>query len=409
MLKLVILGLLSPILLFSGNLDNLIEMSLKNKKVMSFQMNTESIQEKYESIKKEYLPNISVGGDYTKVSEETAATADSSSKAYVNLFYNIYDGGKKNLTYKSYESKIEGSKEDLISLKNLVSLDVINHYFNYLTYISQKDAKLKEIEQLDAQYQRLRKFFDAGTTTIDELDKIISRLERANLQLQELNLKIQTVLHRLEYITGQKVSINNGSYIEIAENEVELKNNIKSLKHLMQTKLLEAQNVKTNNNIKIDLNNTYTYYDNNFKNESYAANDIDKQNVFSINLKWNLFDFNSTKTAYNAAYKSFLSSKSTYEYEKNKADVDLNLAKESYTIAKLKIKAAEASLKAANSTYDVTKNKYENGLIDNVAYLEALSDKSRAESSLAAAKYGLEISKANLMYQKGKNVWEYVR
>ena len=47
--------------------------------------------------------------------------------------------------------------------------------------------------------------------------------------------------------------------------------------------------------------------------------------------------------------------------------------------------------------------------MDNVSFLEALSDKSEAESSLYASKNDLEISKANVMYQKGKNVWEYVK
>ncbi len=407
--KTLILGLLSPILLFSENLDELIGLSLKNKNIMSSKMDTESIQEKYESIKKGYLPNISIGGNYTDVSHETAANANNSLNAYVNVFYNLYDGGGKDLTYKSYESRIKGSEKDLESLKNIVSIDVINYYFNYLIYKSQKKAKDREIEQLNAQHERLSKFFDAGTVTIDELDKIVSRVESANIELHELDLKIQTILHKLEYITGKEVSINGGSYIEIKDDTVELRNDIKSLKHLMQTKLIDAKNVKTDNNIKIDLNNTYTYYDNNFDNVIYADNDIDKQNVFTVNVKWNLFDFGSNKIAYNSAYKSFLSSKSKYEYEKNRADIDLNLAKKSYNIAKLKIKSAKAGLNAAHSTYEVTKNKFENGLVDNVTYLEALSDKSKAESSLATAKYDFEISKANLMYQKGKNVWEYVK
>jgi len=39
----------------------------------------------------------------------------------------------------------------------------------------------------------------------------------------------------------------------------------------------------------------------------------------------------------------------------------------------------------------------------------ALSNKLDAQSSLSLALNNLEISKANLMYQKGKNVWEYVK
>ena len=409
MIKKLILGLSFPALLFCENLNDLIELSLKNKNIISSQRDVESVQEEYKSAKKGYLPSVSVGSGYTDVSHETAAFANNSLNAYIDVSYNIYDGGKKDLTYKSYQSQIIASKKDLISLKNEVSIDVVEHYFNYLTYVSKKEAKQKEIEQLNAQYERLNKFLNAGTTTIDEVDSIVSNIQSANVELHELELSIQTILHELEYITGKKISINDGSYIIISDEQAELRNDIKSLKQTMQTKLINAKNVKTVNNPQVNLDNKYTYTNYNYDNSNYADSAIDGQNVFSVNVSWKLFDFGSNDTAYNAAYKSYLSSKSSYEYEKNKAEVDLSLAKKSYEINKLKIKSAEASLKAAISTYDVIKSKYENGLVDNVSFLEALSDKSEAQSSLYASKNDLEISKANLMYQKGKNVWEYVK
>ena len=404
-----ILALCFPVLLFSENLNDLIEMSLENKNVMSSQKNIESVQEEYKSIKQGYLPSISLGAGYTDVLNETSGAADNSLNAYVDVSYDIYDGGKKDLTYKSYESQIKTSKEDLNSLKNEVSLQVIEYYFNYLTYVSQKDAKMKEIEQLNAQYKRLKTFLDEGTTTIDEVDKIVSNVQSANLELHELDLNILTVLHELEYVTGSKVSIDKGSYLETLDNESEQRNDMKSLEYATHTQFLNAQSAKTANNPKISINNTYTVYDYNYDNSFYADSSIDRQNVLSLNLTWKIFDFGSTTSAYNSAFKSYLSAKSNYEYEKNKASVDLRLAQKSYEIAKLKIKSAKAGLHAANSTYEISKSKYENGLIDNVSYLEALSDKSEAQSSLSEVKNNLEISKANLMYQKGKNVWEYVK
>jgi len=409
MIKQVMLALSLPILLFSEDLNDLINMSLKNKNIMASQKNVESVQDEYKSVKKGYLPNISVGAAYKDADRETSSYANNSMNAYVDISYSLYDGGKKDLTYKSYESQINASKEELNRLRNEVSLDVINHYFNYLTYISQKEAKITQIEQLTAQYQRLSKFLDAGATTIDELDRIMSNLESAKVELHELDLNIETVLHELEYITGKRVDILNGSYLEVSNEESELRNDIKSLEYEAKTKFLDAKAVKTDNMPKVTLDNTYSYYDYNYNSSTYQNSAIDHQNVFSVNLTWDLFDFGSTKAAYDSKHKSFLSSNSKLEYEKNKASIDLSLAIKSYEIAKLKIKSANAALRAAVSTYDVVKNKYENGLVDNVSYLEALSDKSDAQSALSAAKYNLEVRKANVMYQKGKNVWEYVK
>ena len=409
MIKRLILGLSFPALLFSESLNDLIEMSLKNKNVMASEQSVEAVQEEYKSVQKGYLPAVNIGAGYTDVLHETAAFADNSLNAYIDVSYELYDGGKKDLTYQSYESQIEASKEALISLKNQVSLVVVEHYFNYLTYVSEKDAKLKEIEQLNAQHDRLSKFLDAGTTTIDEVDRIVSNKESANVELHQIELNIQTVLHKLTYLTGKKVSINEGSYIEINDENIELRNDIKALEQSAQTQLINAKNVKTSNNPQISLDNKYTYYANNYNNSTYADNALDNQNVFSVNATWQIFDFGSNDASYQSAYKSFLSSKSEYEYEKYKANVDLSLAIKSYEINEHKIKSAKAGLKAAISTYDITKNKYENGLVDNVSYLEALSDQSEAESSVASAEYDLEISKANVMYQRGKNVWEYVK
>ena len=85
-----------------------------------------------------------------------------------------------------------------------------------------------------------------------------------------------------------------------------------------------------------------------------------------------------------------MSSKSKYEYEKNKADVDLQLAIKSYEISKLKIKSSQANLKAATTAYEIIKTKYENGLVDNVSYLTSLSEKFSALSQLKTSQNDLE-------------------
>jgi outer membrane protein len=257
----------------------------------------------------------------------------------------------------------------------------------------------------------LARFLDAGTTTEDEVQKIISRLENAKVNLQEMELDIQTILHNLTYIVGKEVSIEKGSYIKELENiaDKDTRFDIRSLEFDLQTKLSNSRAEKSAYLPTITLDNTYTYYDSNFDNNTYQSNAIDHQNILSANLKWNIFSFGETKYKYQSKYKEYLSSKSKYEYEKNKANVDLQLAIKSYEISKLKIKSAEANLKAAQSAYDVIKSKYENGLIDNVAYLESLTEKFDAISQLKTSLNDLQIKKANIIYNSGKKLEEYIK
>ncbi len=400
---------LTPLFLYSQNLEELVNLSINNKMVNASQQSLDSIKDEYKSIQSGYLPSLDVGATYATTNEETASVPKDSTKTYATLSYELYDGGKKYDTYDSYESTIKSSEESLQSLKNDISLNVINYYYNYLSYISQKEAKLKEIEQLDSQLTRLSRFLSVGTTTQDEVEKIISSLENSKVTLQEIELSIITILHNLEYITGQKVSIDMGSTIKEVQDDIKSDSrfDLKSMEYSLDSKLSTANAQKSGYLPTITLDNTYTVYDRNY--DGNYSNSPDEQNILSANLKWNIFSFGETKYKYESKFKDYLSSKSKYEYEKNKADVDLQLAIKSYEISKLKIKSSQANLKAATTAYEIIKTKYENGLVDNVSYLTSLSEKFSALSQLKTSQNDLEIKKAKIAYYSGKKLEEYIK
>ena len=398
-----------PLFLWSQNLEELVSLSIQNRLVESSQNSLESIRKEYESVQRGYLPKLDVGANHHKTKKETASVADKSYTAYASLNYKLYDGGKKYDVYRSYESSIKSNQESHEALKNEIALDVTNYYFNYLTYIAAKEAKQKEIEQLQSQYKRLSNFLAVGSTTEDELEKIVSRVEIANVDLHEIELNIQTILHNLEYIVGEKVNIEAGSFLKDVESLTSdtLRYDIKALEYDMQTLLSNAQSEKSGYLPTITLDNTYSYYDKQFNNPAWDSN-LDEQNIFSVNLNWNIFSFGETYHKYQSKYKQYLSLKSKFEYEKNRANVDLQLALKGYNIAKLKLQSAQLSLKAANSTFEVVKSKYENGLVDNVAFLESLSEKSNAMSVVEKSKNDIEIKKAQIIFHSGKELIGYI-
>jgi len=399
-----------PLFLWSQNLEELVSLSIQNRLVESSQNSLESIQKEYESVQSGYLPKLDVGANYSTTNKETASVADKSSTAYASINYKLYDGGKKYDVYKSYESTIKSNQESHEALKNEIALNVTNYYFNYLSYIAAKDAKQKEIEQLQSQHSRLGNFLAVGSTTEDELEKIISRVEIANVDLHEIELNIQTILHNLEYIVGQKVVIDSGSSLQELEAATKeaLRYDIKALEYDLQTLLSNAKSEKSGYLPTVTLDNTYSYYDKEFKNSTFNTN-LDEQNIFSVNLKWNIFSFGETQNKYESKYKQYLSLKSKYEYEKNRANVDLQLALKAYDISKMKLQSAQLGLKAANSTFELVKSQYENGLVDNVAFLESLSEKYSALSVLEKSKNDLEIKKAYIIFHSGNNLIGYIQ
>ncbi len=400
-----------PFTVYAQDLSKLVEESFQNQLINSTKYSVESVKNQYESVKSTYYPTVSVGANYTKVSEETASTADNTKAGWANINYVVYDGGARGATSDALKSSMNSAGENLSALKNNIALEVITHYFNYYSLVSQKEAKLKEIEQLNAQYKRLKRFLDVGTTTSDEVDKIVSRVQSATVTLHEIELNIQTIIHNLQYLTTKDITIESGSTLkDIVLKEETLRADIKALEYEMSAMLSTARASKSSNYPILSLDDTYTNYDFDYKSQAYQNSvTMDEQNVFKVNLSWKLFDFGATTKTYESNYKKYLSLKSQYEYEKNKASIDLKLAIKAYEIAKLKIMSAQSALKAANSTYNTIEKKYQNGLVDNVAYLEALSEKYSAISALKSSQYDLEIKKAKIIYHSGKKLEDYIQ
>lgn len=395
--------------MWGHTLNELLDLSLQNRMVNSYQYNLEALQYEYKGVKSSYYPSVDVGASYSTTNKETASVPDKGSQAYGRVSLTLFDGGKRENTFFKYQSDIKSSEQTLSSVKNQIALDVVTYYYNYLSLLAQKEAKQREIEQLQAQYQRLDKFFEVGSTTEDELQKIISRVQSANVDLHEIELELQTITHNLEYITGQPVEIEAGALLEVPNNNLTMNRaDIKALEYDVEVSDSAADIEKGDYFPTISVNDTYTYYDLKYENSAYESS-IDEQNVFSVNLTWNIFSFGETMNKSESKYKEYLSLKSQYEYEKNRANVDLQLANRAYEIAKLKIKSAQAGLEAAQTAYEVIKSKFQNGLIDNVAYLEALTEKYDAISTLKAAEYDLEVKKATIFYHSGENLKDYVQ
>ena len=409
-MKKIYFTFLVPIFLYSQNLEELVNLTIENRLVESSKQNLDALKDEYKSVQRGYLPKLDAGASYSINEHEYPNNPKKRANAYGSINYMLYDGGKKYDIYDGYETNIKSGEKSLDALKNNLSLTVIQYYFDYLSLEAKKDAKQKEIEQLTAQEDRIGRFYKAGTTTEDEFQKIVSRLQNAIVELQEIELNIITITHNLEYITGTQVSITDGSKLEDINNLIQ-KNprfDIQALDFVTQSKQSVAQAQKSGYYPTVTLDNTFNYYDNNY--DKFIDTDSNNhQNVASANMKWNLFSFGQTKYQYESKQKEYLASRSNFEYEKNKADVDLQLALKSYNIAKAKIKSTEATLKAAQSAYEIIKSKFENGLIDNVAFLQSLTEKYDAISQHKKAINDLEVKKATIIYHSGEKLQEYIR
>jgi outer membrane protein TolC len=399
-----------PLFLHAYTLQELVELSHNNRLIDSSKHTVESAQSSYESIKSSYLPTLDIDASYAHASKESPAVSRDTIRGAASFKYTLYDGGKRGDLYSQRALKIDSSKSSLESAKNELSLDITKDYFNYLSLLSDKEATEAQINQLEAELDRLKNFYEVGSATKDELDKIDSRVKNAILSKHEIELELIKITHSLEYLTLKNdISIDSGSTIKEFSGEVKPRADIVSMKKDVESLMYEASASKSTNYPTIFFDDTISktkYYFNDKSKESGFL--IKNQNIASLNLSWNILDFGATTSEYESKYSAYLSQKSILEHEEHKASVDLKLAQESYSIALKKIDAASATLEASKETYELIKVKFENGAVDNVAYLEALSEVYDATKAYHRALNDAEIKKAEVIYFSGKDIKEFL-
>jgi outer membrane protein TolC len=402
-MKKLIFIYLFPLFSFAGNLDQLLNLAEQNKKVEASRYTLEATKEKEYAIKSGYMPNLSLGANQTFNQEKNISTPEKSTTGLATLAFTVYDGGKREASFEQQEALVKSATFSLASIQNNISLDVIYYYYNYLSTLSSKESTTQKMQQLEAERYRLEKFLSVGSITADELQKIVSSIEQTKVDLLTLDNTLNNISNTLEYLTGQEIIVEKGSTLVFkdAKKEEPKRFDILALEQSIQSTKAEAKIAKAPNRPTIIIQDTYSQYDFDYP---VATNNLDHQNSIQLLLEWKIFDFGSTSANAQAAYLNYLSKNSELEYEKYKAKASFKNAQNSYKTSLAKIEAAKAKLQASEMTYELIKKKFQQGIVNNVSYLDALSDKFNSNSQLQTALNEVEYQKAVLLYEMGENI-----
>ena len=395
---------LFPLFAFSGNLNELLNLAEQNKQVEASRYSLEASKEKEYATKSAYLPNLTLGASQTFNQESNMFAAEKNTTGTATLAFTIYDGGKREASFEQQQALVKSATFSLASVQNNISLDVIYYYYNYLSTLANKESTLKKMEQLEAERNRLEKFLSVGAITADELQKIVSSIEQTKVDLLTLDNTLNNISNTLEYLTGEQVSVEKGStiiYKENTNNEENKRLDILALEESVQSNKSEIKMAKSPNLPTIALQNTYSKHDFDYP---VATENLKEQNSVQLSMQWKIFDFASTSSNAQAAYLNYLSKNSELSYAKYKAKASFKNAQNSYKTSLAKIEAAKAKLQASEMTYELIKKKFQQGIVNNVSYLDALSDKFNSNSQLQTALNEVEYQKAVLLYEMGENI-----
>jgi len=237
--------------------------------------------------------------------------------------------------------------------------------------------------------------------TIDEVLKLRSEYETNQYTIEELKYQKEELLETISLLSGKKVrSVDNSTLPNVKKLSLQDSEHIKSLSLSLKALGENVKIVKSSTNAQVRLEDSLNVYSYNDYNEKILIDLPDTQNQLNLSVTYKLYD-SKTKHQVEAAKLAKLSSNERLIFAKNQEKSTFDLAKRKLITQQLKINSLKSAVEMGESVYRLVKIKYQNGTVDNITYLDALSKRTFNKALYQQALNNYEIAKANYYFSSG--------
>ncbi len=408
------MGLIAPMFVFaqSYGLVTLVENANKaNSLIKAKEISIKARQKEVEAAKSAFWPTIDVGAAQSYMSPTTVVSPGETSTAYAMVSVDLYDGGRKSalLNAKRYEE--EASFFEKSAFEKSITLQIVQHYYGLQKLKATLGALDERSAELREQIIRVKKFKTAGLSTQEDVDKLQAEFDGNDYTMANTRLEILRSEKNLQLLSGLPAKdLKRNYFLEPKNVQFEVFEKIKMLEANANAVGENANAISAGNKPQINLSDTYNKYRYD-DTVSISGLDVlqDHQNNLSISVNMRLFDNGRISKESEAVKYQKLSLLSEIEYAKSEQEMNFHLSEKSLETIRTRLKSAKSALRAAKSTYGVLKEKFEVGLVDNIAYLDALTQKTLAQSRYKETVYDYEIGKSIYYYFAGKDPKEFIR
>jgi len=376
----------------------------RNENIKASILESQSKEKLYESSKNIYNPTLSSSMNYTRLDIDSREIQIKNTlvKSF-NLGINLYDGGKSIAFKKQKSYEYRASNLESINTKKEIILQVVNLFFQTKTANENIEVFKEKGITLKAQYTRMKIKYDIKMVTIDEVLKLQSEYESNQYTIEELKYQREELLSLLSLYAGRKVkNVDNSRLPTVKKLRFQESEHLQSLKLSL---LAIDENVNIAKSVlkpQVKLANSLNIYRYNDYNDKLLTDLPDVQNQFNISVSMKIFDTTS-KHQIESAKLAKLASKEKVLFAKKEEKNTFNLAKRKLRTQELKIKSLKSAVRMGESVYKLVKVKYQNGTVDNITYLDALSKKTYNKALYRQALNDYEIAKANYYFSSGIN------
>ncbi|WP_295417659.1 TolC family protein [Sulfurovum sp.] len=405
-----------PLFVFaqSYSLKNFISHANKtNGLIKAKEINIKSKHTEAEAAKSAYWPTLDVGADYSIQSPKYVVSPGRTGNVFISANLNIYDGGRKDAILRSKGFEHEASLFEKSAFEKSITLEIARHYYAIKKFSATLRALQERSKELKAQISRVKKFKHTGLATQEEVDKLQAVYDNNRYAMENTKLAIRTSEENLKLISGLPARhLKRNYFLEPKKIHFEWFDTIKTLQASANAIGENANAISAGYLPQISISDTYhkSHFDDLVP--MVGGGDaflIDHQNKLGVSINMRIFDNGKMAKESEAVKYKKMALLSQIEQAKREQKMNFRLAHKALRTTKEKMKSAKSALKAATSTYKVLKQKFEAGLVDDIAYLDALAQMTLAEASYKETVYDYEVKKSIYYYYAGKDPKEFIR
>ena len=413
----VILGLFLPLYVFSQSygLTTLVENANKeNGLIKSKEISIKAKQKEVDAAKSAYWPTVDVGANHSYLSPNSIVSPGETSTAFATINLDLYDGGRKSALLSAKRFEHEASLFEKSAFEKSITLDIVRQYYGVQKLKATLGALGEYSTELKEQIKRVKKFKGAGLSTQEEVDKLQAEYDSNNYTMANTKLELFRSEKNLQLLSGLPAKHLKKNYFQEPKNvQYEIFENIKMLQANANAIGENANAINAGYKPQVSISDTYnkSHYDDTVSMTGFDGDAllVDHQNKVMLSVNMRLFDNGRMSKESEAVKYQKLALLSEIEYAENEQEMNFHFSEKSLETIRTRLKSAKSALRAAKSTYDVLKEKFEVGLVDNIAFLDALTQKTLAQSRYKEILYDYEIGKSIYYYYAGKDPKEFIR
>lgn len=343
------------------------------------------------------------------------AINETQAQTQFRVSYRAFSGGKTSFLTIAENFYRSAANEDEQEEYNKVLLKSLEYYNNLLRDQVKLAAKLKALEQAQANFDIARKFYKAGTGTKFDTLQAEARLARAQQDMIEqeagfrmaeinlaehLNLPLLTPLHAIENgstgiakltLVDEKLTIDD--FMASAR-----KNNPRIAAALKRKRAAAQETIARAGDFlpKLDL-----YADISSAGEDFSSLNRMTSLGFETSLELGKGSGLNTSAAVMMARANARKAKLLYEQEQQRIEKELRLAFLNFEKAKSTLYAAETELIASREALNLSRLRYENGLEVLASVVKRESDLADIQTKTIDSIANYNLAQAQILYLMG--------